>query len=63
MLVLSRKIGEQIVINDNIRITVVEIKGNKIRIGIDAPSEVRVDRAEIHERRQEFVEAESSHAY
>jgi carbon storage regulator len=50
MLVLSRKIGEEIVIGDNIRITVVEIRGGKVRIGIVAPKEVIVDRGEIHEK-------------
>jgi carbon storage regulator len=62
MLVLSRKIGEQIVINHNIRVTVVEIQGNKIRLGIDAPHDVRVDRAEVHQRRQDFFEVDASHS-
>lgn len=47
MLVLSRKTDEVIVINDNIRIMVVEIRGDKVRIGIDAPKSVEVDREEI----------------
>lgn len=47
MLVLSRKKHEKIIINDNITITIVEIRGDKIRIGIDAPREMRVDREEI----------------
>jgi len=55
MLVLSRKIGEQIVIDGCIRVTVVEVKGNKIRLGVEAPSHVSVDRAEIHARRQAFA--------
>lgn len=58
MLVLSRKIGEQIVINDNIRVTVVGLKGNVVRLGIDAPPEVPIDRAEIHERRLKLVDVE-----
>ena len=51
MLVLSRKIGEEIVIGDNIRIKVVAVEGRKVRIGIIAPEDVIVDRQEIHEKR------------
>ncbi len=51
MLVLTRRPGEEIVIDGNIRITVVSVKGDRIRIGIDAPPSVVVDRQEIHERR------------
>ena len=51
MLVLSRKIGEEIVIGDNIRIKVVDIHGGKVRIGIVAPKDVVVDRQEIHDKR------------
>jgi len=50
MLILSRKRGEQIVISEGlITITVVQIRGDKVRIGIDAPDSVRVDRREVHE--------------
>jgi len=52
MLVLTRRPGEEIVIDGNIRITVVSVKGDRIRIGIDAPPSVVVDRQEIHERRK-----------
>jgi carbon storage regulator len=51
MLVLSRSVGEQIVIDASICVTVVSIRGNKVRLGITAPESVRVDRAEVHERR------------
>jgi carbon storage regulator len=52
MLVLTRKIGQEIVIGDNIRIAVVAIHGAKVRIGVSAPKEVVVDRQEVHERRK-----------
>jgi carbon storage regulator len=52
MLVLSRKIGEAIMVGDNIRITVVDIRGGKVRLGIAAPEDVIVDRQELHEKRR-----------
>jgi peptidylprolyl isomerase len=52
MLVLTRRIGEIIVIDGVISITVVSIKGDKVRLGVDAPSSICVDRLEVHERRQ-----------
>jgi carbon storage regulator CsrA len=55
MLVLTRGIGEKIVIDGNIQITVVAIKGGKVRIGIEAPDHVRVDREEVHQRRCELT--------
>jgi carbon storage regulator CsrA len=51
MLVLTRRLGEVIVIDGDIRVTVLSVKGDKIRLGVEAPAHVRVDRAEIHERR------------
>ena len=47
MLVLSRKRDERIVIGDNIVITVVDVRGDKVRLGIEAPSEVPVHRQEV----------------
>jgi carbon storage regulator len=47
MLVLSRKKNESIIINDNITIVVVEIRGDKVRLGVDAPKEVPVHRREV----------------
>ncbi len=49
MLVLSRKKNESIIINDNITVTVVEIRGDKVRLGIDAPKDVTVHRREVYE--------------
>jgi carbon storage regulator len=54
MLVLTRQIGEEIVIDGNIRIMVTAVKGGKIRLGIVAPPSVMVDRKEVHERRAQF---------
>ena len=51
MLVLTRKVGEKIVIAEDIQVTVVAIVGHKVRLGIEAPKEVTVDRAEVHRRR------------
>ena len=56
LLVLSRKIGETIVLGDNIRLTAIAIKGNKVRLGIDTPPDVRVDREEVVRRILEFAE-------
>ena len=53
MLVLSRKMNEEIVIGPDIRITVVEIAPGRVKIGICAPRSVSVDRAEIHEKKIE----------
>ena len=51
MLVLSRRVGEEIVIDGDIRISVLEIAKGTIRLGIVAPPLIRIDRQEIHERR------------
>ncbi len=50
MLILTRKAGETIVINDNIRVTVLQVNGGQVKLGIEAPAEVAVHREEIHER-------------
>ncbi len=49
MLVLSRKKNESIVINDDITIVVVEIRGDKVRLGVEAPKEVPVHRSEVYQ--------------
>ena len=59
MLILSRKVGEEIVIDGRIRIAVTAVKGDRVRLGIAAPPEVLVDRAEVHEKRQEWAEADA----
>lgn len=50
MLVLTRKVGEGLIIGDEIRITVVEIKGGGIRLGIEAPAAVKIHRQEVYDR-------------
>jgi len=53
MLVLTRRAGESIVIGDGIKITVVNVGPGRVKIGIEAPPSVRVDRAEVHSRIQQ----------
>lgn len=55
MLVLTRRAGESIVIGNGIKITVVNIGPGRVKIGVEAPPSVRVDRAEIHARIQQEV--------
>ena len=59
MLVLSRKKNESIVINDDITIVVVEIRGDKVRLGIEAPKEVPVHRNEVYEAIRRNVQSSS----
>jgi len=49
MLVLSRQRDESIVINDNVVVTIVDIRGDKVRLGIEAPQEIPVHRREVYE--------------
>ena len=48
MLVLSRRVGESIVIGNEVVVTVLEVRGDQVRVGVDAPRSVQVNRAEVH---------------
>ena len=50
MLVLSRRVGEKLIIGENVTVTVLSVSGNQVRIGIDAPRDVKVNREEVYQR-------------
>ncbi len=60
MLVLTRRVGEEIVIGDGIRVRIVALHNQRVRVGITAPPEVTVHREEVHLRRQEFTDCAAS---
>ncbi len=55
MLVLSRKLGEKVIIGDNIRISVLTIEGNRVRLGLSAPKEVAIQREELLHRSEQVA--------
>lgn len=62
MLILTRRVGETLMIGDDVTVTVLGVKGNQIRLGVNAPKEVPVHREEIYERIQsEGERKESTH--
>lgn len=52
MLILTRKVGERLMIGDDIAVTVLSVKGNQVRVGVQAPADIAVHREEIYNRIQ-----------
>ncbi|MGF7453728.1 carbon storage regulator CsrA [Mannheimia massilioguelmaensis] len=58
MLILTRKVGESLLIGDDISITILNVRGNQVKIGVNAPKDVSVHREEIYQRIKQAVEVE-----
>mgnify|MGYP001342433494 CR=1 FL=1 len=53
MLILTRRVGETLIIGDNVKVTVLGVRGHQVRVGVDAPKDVSVHREEIYKRIQD----------
>ncbi|MCR9105997.1 MAG: carbon storage regulator CsrA [Gammaproteobacteria bacterium] len=62
MLILTRRVGESLMVGDEITVTVLGVKGNQVRIGVDAPRDVAVHREEIYSRIQDDGEGANDEA-
>ncbi|HHK1973779.1 TPA: carbon storage regulator CsrA [Pseudomonas aeruginosa] len=61
MLILTRRVGETLMVGDDVTVTVLDVKGNQVRIGVNAPKEVAVHREEIYQRIQKEKDQEPNH--
>jgi len=60
MLILTRRVGETLVIGDDVNVTVLGVRGNQVRLGVNAPKEVAVHREEIYQRIQKENDTDNS---